>query len=179
MLDCRALRTRQDDPDGPAKSMLAGISTPVNQKEWLKSILLNSTAVWKFITCGVIMNPTVARGGTWYDYPDERNEILNYIADNNIKNVVFFSGDYHTGGAIDDGTYSGIPEVLVPNTNLNNGPGPGVHGDWSVGIRGEGPVEPYGNGFSLVTIDTNPDTVTLETRGVENEVRLQLVLHAQ
>jgi phosphodiesterase/alkaline phosphatase D-like protein len=35
-----------------------------------------------------------------------------------LHNVVFISGDIHSGGAIDDGTHSGVPEVSVPHANM-------------------------------------------------------------
>lgn len=80
-----------------------------NQKSWLKQSLTNSTAKWK-----VIGNPCpmmqygfdtsfldngsldgVLWSDAWDGYPIERREILNYIAENKISNVVSLSGDRH------------------------------------------------------------------------------------
>jgi len=179
LLDARAQRDRQDDPDDENKSMLDGDNIPNDQKTWFKSRLLNSQATWKFVFCGVLFNNTVGRWGAFYDYQTERQEILDFIADNNIKNVIWFSGDYHTGGAIDDGTNADLPEVLVPHTNLpSRGNWIRTHGEWSHGILPMGPDEPYNAGYALARIETDPDRVTLETRGVEG-MRLQLVLEPE
>ena len=179
LLDARAQRDRQDDPDDENKSMLDGDNIPNDQKTWFKSRLLNSQATWKFVFCGVLLNDTVRRSGTFYHYQTERQEILDFISQHNIKNVIWFSGDYHTGGAIDDGGNAGLPEVLVPHTNLpSRGNWLNTHGEWSHGILPMGPDDPYNAGYALARIETDPDRVTLETRGVEG-MRLQLVLEPE
>ncbi len=179
LLDARAQRDRQDDPDDENKSMLDGDNIPIGQKEWFKSCLLNSQATWKFVFCGVMFNTTPRRSGTFYHYQTEKQEILDFIADNNIKNVIWFSGDYHTGGAIDDGTNAGLPEVLVPHTNLlSRGNVNYKRGKWTHGIMPLGPDAPWGAGYALTRIETDPDRVTLETRGVEG-MRHQLILEPE
>ncbi len=179
LLDARAQRDRQDDPDDENKSMLDGDNIPNSQKTWFKRRLLYSQATWKFIFCGVLLNDTVKRRGSFYQYQTEKQEILDFIADNNIKNVIWFSGDAHSGGAIDDGTNAGLPEVLVPHTNLlSHGTQTAFPGDWSHGVVPQGPDPPYHAGYALARIETDPDRVTLETRGVEG-MRLQLVLEPE
>ena len=179
LLDARARRDRQDDPDDDNKSMLAGEDIYNNQKDWLKQGLLASRATWKFIFCGVLFNDTVGRYGTYYHYPNEKQELLNFLDENAIHNVIWISGDYHTGGAIDDGTNAGLPEVLVPHTNLQRGtPSTDIKGDWSVGGIGRGPTAPYNAGYAFIRVGTNPDRVALEILGLEGR-RLRLVLLAQ
>lgn len=184
MLDSRARRDRQDIVDDANKSMLDGDNRYNDQKTWLKQRLLTSRATWKFLFCGITLNNSVGRQGTFFNYVTERQELLDFIADNDIRNVVWFSGDYHTAGAIDDGTNSGMPEVLVPHTNLNSieAPGPNrvddIKGDWSVGGIKRPAIAPYGAGYAVGRVITNPPQVILETRGAEG-LRLQLILTAQ
>lgn len=67
------------------------------QMNWLKAQLLASTAKFKFICSGVMMGDfdTVLSHTTWQYYPVARADLLNYIANNNIRNVIFLSGDQH------------------------------------------------------------------------------------
>jgi phosphodiesterase/alkaline phosphatase D-like protein len=66
------------------------------QKAWLENGLLNSTATFKFIMNGppiteLLFDPY----DRWEAYTSERNEILDYITTNNIKNVIWLSTDLH------------------------------------------------------------------------------------
>ena len=99
MLDVRAQRDASDDPDGPDKSMLDGDGISNGQKNWLFQGLLNSTATWKFLVSGVTFNPDCKPSDSWGAFLTERQELLDFISNNNIQNVIVLSGDAHTGGA--------------------------------------------------------------------------------
>jgi len=77
------------------------------QMSWLKEQLLNSTSKWKIIAQQVMFGPALSIGGLvinndqWDGYQAERNEIVNFIKDNNIDNVVILTGDIHTAWAMD------------------------------------------------------------------------------
>lgn len=68
-----------------------------SQLEQLKDKLLNSTATFKFIALGTVtVIPTERNGSETYIYQTgEREELFNFIYDNNISGVVFLSGDIH------------------------------------------------------------------------------------
>ena len=120
----------------------------VNQMNWLKNGLQNSTADWKFIVGGVPFNKTLRRiidfgmaaqnftfdlngvTGTgfrlaagfsdyWVGYPHQQEELLNFLASNNIKDVISISGDTHHN-VMDDGTNSGIPELNASGLSVEN-----------------------------------------------------------
>ena len=86
--------------DNPDRTMLGK-----TQLAWLKQTLLDaekSGTLWKFIAISSPIDQVGAIGATadsgksWIGgYRAERNEILKFIADNNIKNVVFMSSDDH------------------------------------------------------------------------------------
>ena len=88
------------------------------QLAWLKGQLSDTSTQWKLIGNQVMIAPLVlsvvlfteiANGDQWDGYPAERNRVFNYISQNNIKDVVFLSGDIHSSWADDlpgaDSTY--------------------------------------------------------------------------
>jgi alkaline phosphatase D len=86
------------------------------QHQWLVNGLHASTATWKVVLSSVPLNPTMKPWDAWSMFLTERQTLLDEIAD--VPNIVVLSGDVHSGGAIDDGTYSGLPEVSVPHADM-------------------------------------------------------------
>lgn len=85
----------------PSRTLLG-----LDQKNWLKAELLNSNAQWNILGQQVMMAPLLAFGipvnaDQWDGYQAERTELLNYIVNNNIPNVVVLTGDIHTSWAMD------------------------------------------------------------------------------
>lgn len=85
----------------PSRTLLG-----LDQKNWLKDELLNSNAQWNILGQQVMMAPLLAFGvpvnaDQWDGYQAERTELLNFIVDNNIDNVVVLTGDIHTSWAMD------------------------------------------------------------------------------
>ncbi|MEM8907051.1 MAG: alkaline phosphatase D family protein, partial [Bacteroidota bacterium] len=91
------------------------------QKAWLFNKLSNSNARWKVIAQQVMFSPFNVGFGAgaqltnpdsvfalesffldiWDGYPAERQQIVDYITDNNLDNVVILSGDIHSSFAND------------------------------------------------------------------------------
>ncbi len=102
ILDTRQYRSRNADPDGPAKTMLGA-----TQLAWLLDGLRTSTATWKVIATSVPLS--IPKGGDvnmpgydgWAGGPDgtgferERRVIVDVILDHKLRNVVFLAGDVH------------------------------------------------------------------------------------
>lgn len=90
------------------------------QKAWWKSVMERSTATWKLWGSSVPMlpvrfdadavgmgpTPTVFSTDAWDGYPAERRELLGFLADRKIPNVIVLSGDNHDTFA---GTLSTLP----------------------------------------------------------------------
>lgn len=129
LLDLRSYRDEQvatmtdaaaiDDPDRTI--------TGRQQMDWLKGALSRSTAQWQLVGNPVMIAPlsigglptavadTVAGllGGVvsangvplntdaWDGYTDDRRELFDYIVEDGIDDVVFLTGDIHTGLAAD------------------------------------------------------------------------------
>jgi len=81
------LDTRQYRNPG-AKTMLGE-----TQKRWLLAQLAASSASFKFIVSSVpFSDPRIDK---WGEYPQERDEILEFITKESITGVLFLSGDVH------------------------------------------------------------------------------------
>jgi alkaline phosphatase D len=101
ILDTRQYRSRNDDQDGPAKTMLGE-----RQLQWLLRGLTESTATWKVIVTTVPLSISKGGGGGhgndgWAGGPAipgferEREVIVDHILGRKLKNVVFLAGDVH------------------------------------------------------------------------------------
>ncbi len=164
-LDLRSHRAAGDLEDGPEKSILAYEHKSDDQKSWLKSELQASTAVWKFLISSSVFNPNSKATDSWAEFPTERQELLDFLDENHITGVMVISGDIHSGGGIDDGTNSGIPEITVATTNYRADNCTGECGEWSEGIWiGNDP-----RGFAAIKV--HQDNVVLHSMGSDGKVR--------
>ncbi|WP_265594193.1 alkaline phosphatase D family protein [Haloferula sp. BvORR071] len=111
--DLRSDRNRDSDTDNANKSMMGPV-----QKQWFKDQLVAARdaevplIVWMsgvpFIQVGSVRD-------NWGSYSVERKELLEFIRDQDIRNVVIISGDMHAL-AYDDGraTDSYVAGVRIP-----------------------------------------------------------------
>lgn len=73
----------------------AGDYFGAKQLTWLKNKLLRSDATFKFIVTGSQVLNDSYYGESYAKYPRERNSLLDFIASNNVKGVIFLTGDKH------------------------------------------------------------------------------------
>lgn len=84
------------------------------QMTWLKNELLTSNAKWKVLGNQVIFSPLILAPleafyagvqnqflDIWQGYPAARKDLMQFIADNNLNNVFFSTGDVHISLAFD------------------------------------------------------------------------------
>ncbi|HEX2574140.1 MAG TPA: alkaline phosphatase D family protein [Polyangia bacterium] len=88
--------------NSPAGTMMGPV-----QKQWWKDTVRQSAATWKIWASSVSvmrmlldasgagLPDLVASADAWDGYATERNEILQYLLDNNVRNIVTVSGDIH------------------------------------------------------------------------------------
>jgi alkaline phosphatase D len=118
ILDTRQYRSRNADPDGPAKTMLGPA-----QLQWLLAGLTSSTATWKVIVSSVPLSIpkggglTVPGNDGWAGGPDgtgferERQVIVDTILQQRLKNVVWLGADVHFAEASAyDPNGDGVPD---------------------------------------------------------------------
>jgi alkaline phosphatase D len=108
LLDAHSYRSRNDLPNTYANKTLYG----KEQLRWLEEGLLNSNATWKVVLNPVpITVPNCSKGSTYvprgcdnwatsatdniFSFSKERDEFLNFLVENNIKNVLFLTTDVH------------------------------------------------------------------------------------
>ncbi len=101
----------------------AGAYLGKEQLAWLKDKLLHSDATFKFICTGSQVLNDSYFGESYAKYPHERNNLFDFIATNNIKGVIFLTGDKHyselslrnwKGYPLYDFTSSPITSPVVP-----------------------------------------------------------------
>jgi len=104
-----------DGKPNPDKRMLGK-----EQMEWLKNSLLYSQATFKIIAVGSqVLNP-VSPFDTWWNFPAEYDELMNFLREYKINGVVFLTGDRHHSEIIKvnrPGTYSLFDITVSPLTS--------------------------------------------------------------
>jgi alkaline phosphatase D len=72
------------------------------QMKYVQGQLKASKASWKVMANEVMIMPTEVLGGafygfdSWQGYPQEREQLLQFILANKIEDVIFITGDIHT-----------------------------------------------------------------------------------
>lgn len=178
MLDSRSQRDPNDDPNDLFKSMLDGNDLgSAGQLEWLKQGLVDSTATWKFIITPVTFNTSLVKPDSWRRFRYERKQLVDFITSNKITGVIMISGDAHMG-ALDDGTHSDFPEMLVPPPNLSRCATASRPGKWSHGVYWSGrPNGPPCNGYGVISVHENPAKVRLLVKDTEGKTRLDMMVN--
>jgi phosphodiesterase/alkaline phosphatase D-like protein len=111
--------TCQTAMDDPSRTILGAA-----QKQWLKDGLMNSTATFKFIMNGPPVTQLLFLPyDRWEAWKAERNEILDFIETNNIKNVIWLSTDFHTiifsPVRVDNADTHHVPELVAGSIGEN------------------------------------------------------------
>jgi len=98
------------------------------QKAWLKEALKQSTANFKIICSGNQFIADYLSDKTFALYPEERQEIFDFLIDNKVEGVFFLTGDRHhteilkrrVEGLYEMYEYSCSPVTSWPNAKLNS-----------------------------------------------------------
>lgn len=116
LIDVHFLDTRLFDRDEPFGILVDANNPALNdtarrmlgpeQRQWLFDGLLNGTGQWKVLAQQVMMAPLrafglIVNGDQWDGYPAERQRLWDFVMNNNIQNLVVFTGDIHTAWAMD------------------------------------------------------------------------------
>ncbi|HAS39519.1 MAG TPA: hypothetical protein DCS93_03530 [Microscillaceae bacterium] len=127
------LKAQKDNPNQQARTAAERSMLGKTQLAWLKQQLSSSQAQWKLLGNQVMFFPFngIDIKDTWDGYQDERGEIIDYVMDRNINNVVVLTGDIHTTFAADVPTsqwryalfgnrYSAMVEFVTPSVTSSN-----------------------------------------------------------
>lgn len=158
VLDGRYHRDPTRRPDTPAKTMLGAA-----QKAWLKRELLASTTPFKVLAIGGGWSSAENESGgdSWAVYASERDEIFDFIRDNDIGGVVCISGDSHMGelnciprseqGGYDIYDFCSSPLAQMPAAkNTRQAPEVRIRDTWTRSVN-----------FGVMRFDLAGDTPTL------------------
>ena len=159
VMDQRQYRANQPCDDATGVPACADYDQPRDflgrtQMNWVKSQLSASKAAWKVMANEVTIMPTRVLGGaffgfdSWDGYPQEREELLAHIRDQQIKDVVFVTGDIHTFIAGDVRTAAGTGDPAAVEF---------VGGSVTAAGLGETDL-PAGGGVVIKGNDKNPHT---------------------
>lgn len=111
----------QDDSENKtiSKSMLG-----TEQLQWFKDQLNASDAQWKVIGNQVMFMPWygIPSNDAWDGYNEERNEIINFIDQQDINNIVVLTGDIHSmfAGEIRKNFECKAVEFITPSITSQN-----------------------------------------------------------
>lgn len=136
LLDVRYHRSPNDEPDGPAKTMLGR-----GQRDWFTRSLADSQAVFKFPVSGSSWNC----GGVeaWnHPFAHEYDSILAAIRAREVEGVILLGGDQHQC------SIAVRPEESWGGYDLH---------EWMAGRLWAGDREGEIRGFGLVTVDTTAE----------------------
>ncbi|MEM7387972.1 MAG: alkaline phosphatase D family protein, partial [Verrucomicrobiota bacterium] len=157
MLDDRYHRSPNSAPADGTKTMLGK-----RQLAWLKKGLKESTAKVKFVASGSEWHLNGHRD-SWTSFKREQTDVLNFLKEESIENVILLSGDRHftggyqingqvmevTSGPIGSGNF---PTPNLPDMFMNHGEGK-LYCVFDVDTRREKPVvllEVYRAGQGLI-----------------------------
>jgi alkaline phosphatase D len=93
LLDTRWFSKTEDSAFASGKLTLLG----AQQWAWLEKKLVESTAPFKIVACGMIWNDAVRPGKPdyWGAYPWERDHFFRFLSEKRIEGVVLVGGDIH------------------------------------------------------------------------------------
>ena len=112
LLDDRMYRTPEKTPDTADKAMLGS-----EQLRWLKHSLSYSRAPFKIVVNGSQVLNKLTRDECFAHYEREQKELIDWIAQNKIRGVVFLSGDRHESELL-----RVSPEGLYPLYDFTSSP---------------------------------------------------------
>ena len=161
MTDLRSNREPKTDADGPQKTMMGSGQLDWFLKELLTSSQTHAVVFW-VSTVPWIQDPTES-ADQWGGFAHERRKIADFIAENDIRNLVIIGGDAHSLSA-DDGSHGDystngnmplVPELIA--SPLDNDATSVKGGPFSAGVyrapKGEnvyGLVEVIDQGMEVI-----------------------------
>lgn len=177
LLDERQYRT--GDGDGQPRRLLGR-----KQLDFLKARLKASPSTWKIVGNQVMIAPLqVGAGGVgepvnpdqWDGYPEERDELLDFIAAEGIEGVVFITGDIHTYMACEVpqrpgpvGTYTPVATEYIGGSITSDGlplPSEGVSAanPWIKQFNGED------HGYAQMSLSKDEAVVTYRVSDISKQ----------
>ncbi|WP_239540778.1 alkaline phosphatase D family protein [Spongiivirga citrea] len=187
LLDTRLEGRQQQIFDVNSKKLASADRTILgtDQKAWLKNELQSSTAKWKIVGSQVLFSKfnigwaanqlntnadalESAFLDHWDGYPAERNELIDFLADNNINNTVLLSGDMHASLGLEVkheaqqkniGVEFAVPSISSANFNELEGNATANYLDANLASNNENPELKFSDvqqhGYMILNVKSN------------------------
>jgi alkaline phosphatase D len=144
------------------------------QWKWLEKELKTSTAKVNFIVSGIQFLPTEHAYEKWANFPQEREKLLNLIANSGVQNPILLSGDRHIAEVMKL-VESRFPKGIYEVTSS------GLTHTWS-GIAEEKNSLRVSDlvaklNYGLASFDWTKDEVLIEIKGENGHVHAQQTIH--
>ena len=165
LLDTRYFAATEPSPFVAEKPSLLGLA----QWRWLEAALLESTATFKVLACGMIWNGAVRPGKRdhWETYQHERQALFEFIGRQKVTGVVLVGGDVHRTRVIQHDSRDAAGYRI---TELITSP---VHGSVIANAKAPHPglVADFGepHSFLLISIDDGLEDRVLNVEFVGRE----------
>ncbi|MBC6366088.1 alkaline phosphatase [Algoriphagus sp. AK58] len=176
LLDARYFRDTLERVDRVYQINPTGEILGENQWKWLENELKSSPAKVNLIVSGIQMLPTEHAFEKWANFPQEREKLLNLIANSGAKTPVLLSGDRHIAEImkLED---SRFPKGLYEITSS------GLTHTWSR-ISEEPNSYRVGDliaklNYGLASIDWNMGEITFQVKGEQGEVYASQVIEIE
>lgn len=160
LLDDRYYRDHDQQPDVGRRQMLGPA-----QLRWLKNALMSSRANFKLIVNGSQLLMGSKGAESWKNFPNEREDFLDWLQKSKVRGVLFLSGDRHMTKMATfprEGRYALQELTCSPLTSgvrdpADDEPSPNVIKETQVGRRN----------FCTITVSGTADerSLTLRSRG--------------
>jgi alkaline phosphatase D len=143
------------------------------QWKWLENELKTSTARVNFIVSGIQILPTEHAYEKWANFPQEREKLLNLIANSGVQNPILLSGDRHIAEImklVDSRFPKGLYEVTAS----------GLTHTWSGiaeeknSLRVSGLIAQLN--YGLASFDWTKDEVLIEIKGENGHIHAQQII---
>jgi len=164
LLDDRSFRSPNLSPPGPEHRILGE-----RQTAWLLRELKASRARLKVVAVGgQFLSRWPHPVETWEPAGEERARILESIRDEEIRGVVFVSGDVHMGEVLKaKDSVVGYPLYELTSSPLANNNNPGLS---SMPHSGRVFVDNVGMNFGWIEVDAKAGTLLLELRDETGDI---------
>lgn len=143
------------------------------QWKWLENELKTSTAQVNFIVSGIQILPTEHAYEKWANFPQEREKLLNLIANSGVQNPILLSGDRHIAEImkLEDSRFPmGLYEITAS----------GLTHTWSGiaeeknSLRISGLIAKLN--YGLASFDWAKDEVLIEIKGENGHIHAQQII---
>lgn len=143
------------------------------QLQWIKDALANSRASFKFIVSGSQVLNTAGGGECFCNYREEWSELLGFIRDNDIRGVVFLSGDRHMSEVLKVESNDMYPLYEFTSSPISAGPFSSIEerDEFNNPLRVEGTLYPDLNYMKMtVTGERRNRVLTVELKDKAGQV---------